>query len=704
MQSVLGGDGEDGDSAAVARLGRRRFFRWVGAAGVGLLPGLPSLARSPASAAVEPLRGAQLSLSVQARSVQLGEAPAPRVANAWVYCSGAVSDAPLANYLGPTIEQRHALPCRVTYRNALPAHQGAMPVPPGLSPLDTSSCGGIAAQSDVGIVAHLHGARVQGHEAARALESDGWPLVPIGLADNPYGFAREHSCHYPNDQRATLLWYHDHAMDHTGPHVHAGLAGLYFIRDAADDAVLAALGGTAQERVLVIQDRILNAAGTGFDFDAGTPDAGPNGRPEFLGDRLFVNGRPPARLALAPRAWRLRVLNGCNARTVALALCDVDALRRGRGRVWWSDRLRIIGSDGGLLARPLALAATDTVVIAPAQRRDLVVDLAGLPSGVRRLRLVNVALRSFAESSAERPEDIYSTYAASVLAPSQATHTELDATLYRVLGNGRAGVAEIDVEGAAPAAAKPWHAELERLLPAVASDDDYVWDGRSLGARGGVPFGPNRLILLISNTVGDDAGEVEVAPGWPGWNDVQIFELLPGGGHGPQWRLPFAVDLAARADPRPGAPSAAQVAYTVARGTFFARADAPDIALTHAYPRLHEPTIRARAGTYERWYVANIGNDQPLSLDDDRPDMHPFHVHLVQFVVLRRWVLDGGHFRAMAADPLDRIARQDTALIPSNTVAELLVWFPPGYSGHYVYHCHVLEHEDNCMMSSFHVA
>lgn len=55
------------------------------------------------------------------------------------------------------------------------------------------------------------------------------------------------------------------------------------------------------------------------------------------------------------------------------------------------------------------------------------------------------------------------------------------------------------------------------------------------------------------------------------------------------------------------------------------------------------------------------------------------------------------------ANGSDGIARQDTVTIPSNQIFELLVHFPPGYSGDYVYHCHLLEHEDTCMMSHFHV-
>jgi FtsP/CotA-like multicopper oxidase with cupredoxin domain len=86
--------------------------------------------------------------------------------------------------------------------------------------------------------------------------------------------------------------------------------------------------------------------------------------------------------------------------------------------------------------------------------------------------------------------------------------------------------------------------------------------------------------------------------------------------------------------------------------------------------------------------------------------MHPFHIHLVNFVVLRRWQLDdSGSFAPLAPSTLDLdlIARQDTVTIPSNQIVELLVHYPLGYAGDFAYHCHILEHEDNCMMLHFHV-
>ncbi len=86
--------------------------------------------------------------------------------------------------------------------------------------------------------------------------------------------------------------------------------------------------------------------------------------------------------------------------------------------------------------------------------------------------------------------------------------------------------------------------------------------------------------------------------------------------------------------------------------------------------------------------------------------MHPFHIHLVNFVVTRRWQLGAdGSFTEIApsALDLDGIGRQDTVAIPSNQIVELLVHYPLGYGGDYVYHCHIVEHEDMCMMSHFHV-
>ncbi|HMW22903.1 MAG TPA: multicopper oxidase domain-containing protein [Burkholderiaceae bacterium] len=702
---------------------RRRFMTWCAAVGGGLAQAasLVSLsgcggggdnrsdasssggsAQAPFSDILAVDRPKALSISVQARAVEWVPGQAPSAANAWVYAvDGVTSSASvLPNHLGATIVVRRGTPCTITWTNQIPASgasQKLLADPPINPPAPLEMCGNVVLQSPVGVVTHLHGARVAG-------SADGWPLTPLGFAGNPYGFPSSHSYTYPNDQRATMLWYHDHSMDRTGVNVHAGLAGLYFIRDAADDAILALVGGATQELPLVIQDRHLTKDQKGIDFLAGVPSGravDSANRPEFLGKTLFVNGHLAPHLTLARQAWRLRVLNGSNARTYALALLDPDALAAGSGRLWYTDLLRLIGNEGGLLSYSLAPEATGALVLACAQRRDIVVDLAALPASVQRLRLVNLGLLDLAAEDDRNAEAIFTTEENCVQYPRSVAYSSQDRALYDALGSSIARVADLTLTAAPADARSPAVAALDAVLASAADDDDFRWDGRQLVAASGAPFGPNRLILLMSNTEGLTRNES--VNGVDGWGDVQLFELSAGG---QDWLLPFDVDLASASNPPLGGPSAAQRGYTVARRSFFADVTAPDIAAANAYPALHAPTITPKAGTYERWYVANIGNAQPLNNLSGDPDMHPLHIHLVNFVVTRRWQLgDGpvGAFTELAPSDLglDRIARQDTVMIPSGQLVELLVWFPPGYTGDYTYHCHLVEHEDKCMMSHF---
>ncbi len=650
---------------------------------------------------------ATVSVSVQSRRVQWVPGKDPAAANAWVYAADGVtaSGGVLANHLGPTIDVRRGTPCTISWTNQIPAAASdplLLADPPMRTPLVPSVCGAVVRQSPVGVVTHLHGARVEGG-------SDGWPLAPLGFAGNPYGWPTTRDFRYPNAQRAAMLWYHDHAMDRTGVNVHAGLAGLYFVRDAADDALLALAGGAAQELPLVLQDRILAPDGTTIDFASGivgTGDDGANSRPEFLGDTMFVNGHPAGTASLQRRVWRLRVLNGSNTRTVALALVDPDAIDDTARRIWYTALLRVVGADGGLLGRSVALNDTDAVVIAPAQRRDLLLDLSALPASVQRLRLVNLALRPYAEVAPPHlVEGLFSSVSSSVLLPSGEFFSPLDLTLYGALNAPLASVLDIaPVAAAAGAPAAPAAAAIDAVLAGAASDDDFVWNGSALGAPAGATFGPNRLVLLVTNTQGTQPADV--VNGVTDWNDLQLFELGAGGS---DWSLPFAVDLATASNPAAGAPAAAQQGYALLRQRFFAAARNPDITAAKAYPALHAPAIVARAGTWERWYVANVGNSFPLAGNDPGPEMHPFHIHGVQMVVTRRWQLEGDAAGARfvelasAAADLDRIARQDTVIVSSGLLLELLVFYPPAIAGDFPFHCHLLEHEDMCMMSHVHV-
>lgn len=707
------------DSDKVQEMNRRAFLGWTGRWAVAAVPGamvlelvacggsdsptetLPVTETTSTSVLENP---ASVSISIQARQVQWVPGKSPVRANAWVYVAdGMPATGVLGNHLGPFINVRRNSACMITWTNTI-ARSTAMPArlsdPPINVPLDLGQCGRVINQSPVGLAVHLHGARVQSG-------SDGWPLTPMSFVGNAYGFPQSRQDAYPNAQRGAMLWYHDHGMDRVGRHVHAGLAGAYCIRDAPDDQILALIGGRSQEQLFALSDRILTADQTAIDYEAGIPhdfslsNVGSDdavGRPEFLGKAIFVNGHPVADQTVARSALRLRLLDISNARTYALALCDPDAIAARSGRVWYTQCMRLIGGDGGLSSVSVPLGDTDALVVAPAQRRDIIIDLASVPASVTRLRLVNISLRYFLAIDNLTLEAIYTTYDDSVLAPISAAYTPSDQALYDALANPIAIAATYKLAPPAPGAASPSGAQIDDVLARAASDDDFAWNGTQLVPLPGAVMGPNRLVLLISNTLRLEVNKQ--VNGVTGWSDVQIFEMQAGGS---DWQIPFAVDLATTSSPAAGE-AAVATGYGLARRSFFAAQLNPDITLAKKYPALHDPTIRAKAGTYERWYVANLNNSQPLDAAAGAADMHPFHIHLATFVATRRWQLDdSGAFVPVALSDLnlDGIARQDTVTIPSNQLVELLVHYPPGYSGDFAYHCHILEHEDNCMMSHY---
>ncbi len=240
---------------------------------------------------------------------------------------------------GPTIESRRG-------RRTVIRHRNTLPVPTSV---------------------HLHG----GHTPP---DSDGFPIdlvFPEGA--DPAAFhsmggdvasgSREYT--YPMDQRASTLWYHDHRMDFTGAQVYRGLAGFHLVRDDEEDALPLPRGD--REIPLMIADRSFAEDGTlaypGLDpamhHQAGVKEEWMEG---VLGDVMLVNGAPWPELEVDAVRYRFRILNASNARRLRLRLDPAPS--GGNGFVQ-------IGSDGGLLARPVRHQELD---LAPAERFDVVVD------------------------------------------------------------------------------------------------------------------------------------------------------------------------------------------------------------------------------------------------------------------------------------------------------------------------------------------
>ena len=90
-----------------------------------------------------------------------------------------------------------------------------------------------------------------------------------------------------------------------------------------------------------------------------------------------------------------------------------------------------------------------------------------------------------------------------------------------------------------------------------------------------------------------------------------------------------------------------------------------------------------RLGDIEIWEVSNRGG-QP----------HPFHVHLVQFQILDR----NGR-----PPPAAERGWKDTVLVPPGDLVRIIMRFERYADPQvpYMYHCHIMEHEDNGMMGQF---
>jgi spore coat protein A, manganese oxidase len=107
-----------------------------------------------------------------------------------------------------------------------------------------------------------------------------------------------------------------------------------------------------------------------------------------------------------------------------------------------------------------------------------------------------------------------------------------------------------------------------------------------------------------------------------------------------------------------------------------------------------------KLGSVEMWRFINTTDDA-----------HPMHLHLVQFQVLHR---QGFNLRDFLGDnklvfvgaPRPPAANEagwkDTVVVFPSELVTIIVRFD-GYAGRYVYHCHMLEHEDNDMMRPYEV-
>jgi spore coat protein A len=265
---------------------------------------------------------------------------------------------------GPTFETHAGGELIVEWINRLPERH--------FLPIDYTLHGAERSNPEVRTVVHLHGGKTPP-------ASDGYP-------EDWYPPGKSATYHYPNDQNACLLWYHDHAMGINRLNIYAGLIGLFIIRDSFEDHLNLPRG--KYEIPLVICDRML--AIDGQLYYPVSPDPHRPWVADFFGNIMTVNGKILPYLEAEPRKYRLRILNGSNSRLYGLHLAN-------------GPRMKQIGCDQGLLPAPVEIKQ---LTIDAGERADVVIDFAGhegshlvLKDGVVDVMQVRVGHKKVRDSS-----------------------------------------------------------------------------------------------------------------------------------------------------------------------------------------------------------------------------------------------------------------------------------------------------------------
>jgi len=187
-------------------------------------------------------------------------------------------------------------------------------------------------------------------------DQDGNPMDPV----RP-GASRIYEFDVPAGTAGTY-WYHPHAHQSVAEQVARGLAGPLIIRDDEDP-----LAHIPEVTMFV----------SGLRLDPNAQISANNAMDGMLGrqgEALLVNGgRRPVHTVRPGTTQRWRILNATSARYLRIALDG--------------HTLTLVGTDGGLLAAPIA--GLPEILIAPAQRIEVLVTLNATPNARYRLRALH---------------------------------------------------------------------------------------------------------------------------------------------------------------------------------------------------------------------------------------------------------------------------------------------------------------------------
>ena len=545
---------------------------------------------------------------------------------------------------------------------------------------------------------HLHGARI-------ASDSDGW-------TENVSTFRHAQRTTFHDRPRSATLWYHDHALGVTRLNVYAGLFGVWLIRDDVEAGLIkdGTLPGGKDEVALVIQDRNLDTDDKQA-LDGRILHKSETSTAEMFAPYTMVNGVIWPKMDVGAGPVRFRLLNGSNARTFCLRLVRVQ-FSSGPGNdggVIYTDDLTQdgsvpmwqVGTDGGLLdfpvkptsmiavpppppapgsvvtvppAIPPVLPVVDRgLILAPAERVDLVIDFSTLKLG-DAVALVNTAYAPFHGSTVTFPFAFQPNGTLQLDTGETAAANAGQTDLGQRVTHAHVLLFNVNPTGPKlPGGDKP--SPLTTTTPLDKNFQRYVHNAGDGNGRNELlipddhthrwialsEFPPGKLYFRELEEVTPQFGTVSAFPGGP-----PIISITEEDGTQKWFR------------------TAAMAFHDAVR-------------------------IEAKFGHWEVWNLVNL-----------TVDTHPIHVHLVEFQVLDRIPVDTSVYVAETGatppgQPIDETKSsslpprlldpneqgyKDTVRVNPGEVVKIAMLFD-GFCGRYMYHCHILEHEDMDMMRPF---
>ena len=637
----------------------------------------------------------------------------PRSTHFWGYYDLATGD---QQYLGGIIVAKRGTPILLNVTNQLPDKVLIPTDPTVMAGPNGLMVGDLPLNR---IVTHLHGGFTPWF-------SDGTPFQwfdPSGLKGEsfmnvpgtkpPRGSA---NYYYPMDQSARFVWYHDHAMGITRTNAYSGIAsGLLIVDDFEINLVNSGLLPDLVGIPLVVQDKSFvaenildqdptwqwgkpgdlwyphayeaNILSSGIPNAKGRWDWGPTVTPPARGtqplpapvslvpeaffDTILINGGVYPKVSVPPRRVRFQLQNASQARFYHLNLYAESSAVPGEANLKApGPKIYQVGTEGGFLpavaVHPNSISCLDlkadstgntakpdgpfNLLLAPAERADVVIDFNGVPANSKFI-LYNDAPAPFPGGDSRNN---YFT--------GDADQTAIGGAPTTIAGHGpnTQTLLEIIVTGGTGDSLRTpgWLAQMNSHLmanfvtgnqPGLLFNKGYPWEPA-------FPFDGVADRMLTLNEDFDDYGRLIQTLG-------TAYSESPNNQGMPTWGLGYLA------------------------------------------PTTENPST----GAIEVWQIMNLTSDT-----------HPMHFHLVNVQLIQRQPFTGNPNSWSYTGPPTRpdpneVGWKDTVRMNPGEVATIIMQFTlpklpasmgnplsPRTGGHeYLWHCHILEHEEHDMMRPF---